>query len=67
MVEKTRRGRIRNDTIRKMVGEVGAAGKVPERHLHWYGHVIRREESYVVIRTFYLQTKGRKPRDRPKK
>jgi hypothetical protein len=41
--------------------------KIQERRLQWYGHVERRDESYIGKRVDRMEVRGRKGRRRPKK
>ena len=41
--------------------------KVQERRLQWYGHVMRRDETYVGRRMMELEVQGRRGRGRPKR
>jgi glucose/arabinose dehydrogenase len=61
---KTRRDRIRNDTIREMAGVIEISRKVQEGRLQWFGHVMRREEDHVVRRVSSMQVEGRRGRGR---
>lgn len=49
MMGKINKDRIRNDAILHMLGVVETSKKNQRRRLHWYGNVMRREESHVVI------------------
>ena len=67
MPGKTRKQRIRNERIRKMVGVVECSKKVQERRLQWYGHVERRGEDCVGKRVSRIQEKGKRPVGRPRR
>ncbi|KAG5565645.1 hypothetical protein RHGRI_001531 [Rhododendron griersonianum] len=47
---KTRRDRIRNETVREMVGVAPIEEKLRENRLRWFGHVYRRPGDAVVKR-----------------
>ncbi|KAI8543266.1 hypothetical protein RHMOL_Rhmol08G0203600 [Rhododendron molle] len=47
---KTRRDKIRNETVREMVGVAPIQEKVRENRLRWFGHGYRRPEDAVVKR-----------------
>ena len=63
----TKLDKIRNERIRgtTKVGEI--TKKVQERRLKWYGHVMRREEHYIVRRAMVMKVQGRRTRGRPKR
>lgn len=63
----TRLDRIRNEVIRKKIRVMEVSKKIQERRLQWYGHVDRRDESYIGKRIESLIVRGRKGRGRPKK
>ena len=67
MCGKTRQDRIRNETVREMVGVVPIEEKLRENRLRWFGHVYRRPADAVVRRVDRI-TLGRKEqgRGRPK-
>ena len=62
---KTKRDRIRNDTIREMAGVTEVSRKIQERSLQWFGHLMRIEENHVVKIVSRMQVEGR--RARPKR
>ena len=41
--------------------------KLQERRLKWYGHVMRREEHYVVRRAMEIKVQGIGKRGKPKR
>ena len=43
----TKLDKIRNERIRGTIKVEKISKKVQERRLHWYGHVMRRDEEYV--------------------
>ena len=63
---KTRLDRIESAVIRGKVKVGELVGKIRESRLRWFGHVERREDSYVGRRVQTLQT-GRRRRGRPKR
>ena len=67
MLGKTRKDRIRNVEIRETVKVTDIADKMREKRLTWFGHVERREDSYVGKRVQKLELGGRGLRGRPKK
>src|SRR5450432_2740227 len=67
MCGKTRRDKIRNETIRKWVGVAPIEGKLRENRLRWFGHVYRRPEDAVVKRVDRLAlSSNARGRGRPK-
>ncbi|KAL1451862.1 hypothetical protein WDU94_006198 [Cyamophila willieti] len=63
----TRRDRKRNTWIRAKTKVTEVSKKIQERRLQWYGHVERRDESYIGKRIENIIERGRKGRGRPKK
>ena len=63
---KTRLDRIENAVIRGKVKVGELVGKIRESRLRWFGHVERREDSYLGRRVQTLQT-GRRRRGCPKR
>jgi hypothetical protein len=51
---KTRRDRIRNDTIRKSVGVAPIAEKLVENRLRWFRHVERRLVDAIMRRVDHM-------------
>ena len=67
MCGKTRRDKIRNETIREWVGVAPIEGKLRENRLRWFGHVYRRPEDAVVKRVDRLALSSNvRGRGRPK-
>ena len=62
----TKLDRIRNEHIRGTVKVVEASAKAQEKRLQWYGHVKRRNEDYVGVRTMRMEVAGRRRRGRPR-
>ena len=63
----TKLDRIRNERIRRTVKATETSKKIHERRLQWYGHVMRRDETYVGKRVMVLEvegTRGRGPKRR---
>ena len=50
MCGKTRKNRVRNEDIQKMVGVAPIQDKLRENRLRWFGHVQRRPTETVVRR-----------------
>ena len=63
---KKRLDRSENAIIRGSVKVGELVGKIRESRLRWFGHVERREDSYVGRRVQTLQT-GMRRRGRPKR
>ena len=62
----TRKDRIRNEEIRRIVKVGDITGKIQESRLRWLGHVVRRDDAYVGKRIRRMQV-GRKKRGRPRR
>jgi hypothetical protein len=68
MSGKTRRDRIRNDTIRERVGVALIVEKLVENRLRWFGHVERRLVAAVVRRVDQMkESQVKRGRGRPMK
>ncbi|KAL1446274.1 hypothetical protein WDU94_005601 [Cyamophila willieti] len=63
----TRLDRIRNEVIRNKIKVTEVSKKIQQRRLQWYGHVERRDESYIGKRIENIIERGRKGRGRSKK
>lgn len=63
----TKLDRIRNERIRGTVKVGEVSKKVQEKRLQWYGHVMRRDESYVGRRVMGMDVGGRRKRGRPRR
>jgi hypothetical protein len=67
MCGKTRRDRIRNETVREMVGVAPIDEKLRENRLRWFGHVYRRPTESIVKRADRIALHSNAPgRGRPK-
>ena len=62
----TRKDRIRNEEIRRIVKVGDITGKIQESRLRWLGHVVRRDDEYVGKRIRRMQV-GRKKRGRSRR
>ncbi|KAL1447748.1 hypothetical protein WDU94_000621 [Cyamophila willieti] len=62
----TRKDRVRNEKIRETV-KVGPLGKkIQESRIRWFGHVERRNKSYISKRVEKIVIEGKRRRGRPK-
>ncbi|XP_047481263.1 uncharacterized protein LOC125033634 [Penaeus chinensis] len=62
-----RKDKVRNENIRDRLGiEKKLTDKIKESRLKWFGHVYRRDESYVGKRVMKM-TEGKRKRGRPKR
>ncbi|XP_047477347.1 uncharacterized protein LOC125030973 [Penaeus chinensis] len=62
-----RKDKVRNENIRERLGiEKELTDKIKESRLRWFGHVYRRDESYVGKRVMKM-TVGKRKRGRPKR
>ncbi|KAI5734314.1 hypothetical protein M8J77_004982 [Diaphorina citri] len=66
MVGKTRRDRIRNIDIRKMVDIESLEEKMRERRLKWYGHVMRMNDERLPKKVYDMEMEGTRPKGRPR-
>ena len=62
MTGVTRTDRIRNEYVKGTTKVAEVSRKVQERRLHWFGHVMRREEEYVRRRLIEMEVPVRKRR-----
>ena len=63
----TRKDKIRNDYMRGTAKIANLGDKLWDAKLRWYGHVKRREESYVGKRMMEMAVPGRSKRERPRR
>ena len=63
----TRCDRIRNDTIRTVMGVAAITEKAQESRLRWYGHVMRANRTSTAGAANYFSVDGPRPRGAPKK
>lgn len=66
MVGKTRRDRIRNDTIREQTKLPAVSQRIEERQLCWYGHVARMHGERKPRQYMEAKAQGRRPIGRPR-
>ena len=65
---KTRRDKIRDDTIRERVGVAPIVEKMIENRLKWFRHVERRHVDVVVRRIYQMEeSQVKRGRGRPRK
>uniref|UniRef100_A0A8D8ZIG3 Endonuclease-reverse transcriptase n=1 Tax=Cacopsylla melanoneura TaxID=428564 RepID=A0A8D8ZIG3_9HEMI len=67
MSRVTRRDKIRNTMIRGTVKVVEISWKVQEKRLQWFGHVERRDNTYVGKVVREINVMGKRRKGRPKK
>ncbi|XP_066943497.1 uncharacterized protein [Macrobrachium rosenbergii] len=58
--------KIKNETIRGTTKVIELSRKTKERRLQWYGHVMRRDETYIGRRVMQMEVLGGIARGRPK-
>ena len=63
---KTRKDRIKNETIRGNAKVSPINSVLTQKRLSWYGHVMRREETHITRSTLSTTVTGTQPRGRPK-
>ncbi|XP_072025106.1 uncharacterized protein [Amphiura filiformis] len=64
---KSRRDKIRNEDIRKMVGTTPITEYVAKQQVRWFGHLVRMAPSQPTARTYNSKTTGTRARGRPRK
>ena len=57
---KTRKDRIKNETIRGIVKVTPINSVLTQKRLSWYGHVMRREENHITRSTLECEGDGNK-------
>ena len=62
----TRKDRVRNTKIRSLANVEKMSVKTKQSRLRWFGHVKRRDESYIGKRVLNLEVEGKRKRGRPK-
>ena len=65
---KTRKDRIKNETIRgiAIVTPSPIKSVLTQKRLSWYERVMRREETHITRSTLIMTVMGKRPRGRPK-
>ena len=63
----TRVNKVRNEEVRRMLGTRRLGEKAREQRLRWYGHVRRREETYVGQRMLAMVPPGKRRGGRPQR
>ena len=63
----TRKGRVKNDTVKERMGIGQLDGKLREAMLHCYGHVQRKEDTYIGQKVMVMKLPGRQRRGRPRR
>ncbi|XP_039291248.1 uncharacterized protein LOC120352956 [Nilaparvata lugens] len=66
IVGKSRRDRVRNETVRGELGVKPARDKIEEKQLRWLGHAGRAGEESQIKKFFEAKPEGRRPRGRPR-
>ncbi|XP_068238320.1 uncharacterized protein [Palaemon carinicauda] len=67
MAETQRLDRVENDLLRETNKVTEVSKKIQEMRLHWFEHVMRRDQGYVGRRLLAMDVPGRKRRARPKR
>ena len=62
---KTRKGRIKNETIRGNENVSPINSVLTQKRLSWYAHVMRREETHITRSTLSTTVTGTRLRGRP--
>ena len=63
---KTRKDRIKNETIRVNAKVTPKNSVLTQKRLSWYGHVMRRDETHITKSTLRTTVTGTRPRGRLK-
>ena len=63
---KTRKDRIKNETIRGIARVTPIKSVLNQKRLSLYGHVMRREETHITRSTLSMTVMGTRPREHPK-
>ena len=63
---KTRRDRIRNERIREDLQLPPISKRIEDRHLSWFGRVIRMEEHRTPRQFLEARPQGKRPIGRPR-
>ena len=63
---KTRKDRIKNETIRGIARVTPIKSVLTQKRLPWCGHVMQREETHITRSTLSMTVTGTRPRGRPK-
>ncbi|XP_065674133.1 uncharacterized protein LOC136091077 [Hydra vulgaris] len=63
----TKKDRIKNEFIRGSAHVACFGDKVRESRLRWFGHVQRRQESYIGRKVLGMELPGKSRRVRPKR
>ena len=63
--EKSRKDRIKNETIRGIAKVTPIRSFLAQKRLSWYGHVMRREETHITRCSLSMKVEGTRPRGRP--
>ena len=62
---KTRKDRIKNETIRGNAKVTPINSVLTQKRLSWYGYVMRRDETHITKSTLRTKVTGTRPRGRP--
>ena len=62
----TLKDKIRNEYIRGTLKVGELSGKMQERRLNWFGHILRKEDEYIGRQVMAMQIEGHRGRGRPK-
>ena len=63
----TIRDRVRNDTIRQIVGTTPCATYIERQKIKWFGHVTRMQHHQLPAQALYQRSSGARARGRPRR
>ena len=66
VVGKTRRDKVRNNTIREEVKQIPIQEFIKKKELRWFGHLNRMDEDRIPRKVYETRTEGVKGRGRPR-
>ncbi|XP_068250297.1 uncharacterized protein [Palaemon carinicauda] len=67
MARIMRLDKVRDDLVKGPTKVTDGSKKIQEKRLHWFGHVMRRNQEYVGRRMLDMDVPGRRKRGRPKR
>jgi len=65
-INVTRRDKMRNEDIRKIVGTTPCIQHIERQKMKWFGHLMRMEPNQLPLRTYNSRRSGFRARGRPR-